>query len=78
GNDSYAVGYARCSGPLGPCYTEGKILQSYGDVAGPGGGTVLRDAAGGWWMSYHAWPAGSCHDYSCGAERKLYVAPLRF
>ncbi|HEX4902624.1 MAG TPA: cell wall-binding repeat-containing protein, partial [Acidimicrobiales bacterium] len=47
GNDSYAVGYARCSGPLGPCYTEGKILQSYGDVAGPGGGTVLRDAAGG-------------------------------
>lgn len=77
GNDTYAVGYATCAGPLGPCYTNPEpILRSYGNVAGPGGGTVLRDASGSWWMSYHAWPAG-CHDYSCG-ERRLYVAPLRF
>lgn len=77
GNDTYAVGYATCAGPLGPCDTNPQpILRSYGSVAGPGGGTVLRDAAGSWWLSYHAWPAG-CHDYSCG-ERRLYVAPLRF
>jgi len=77
GNDTYAAGYARCEGPLGPCYTNPEpILRSYGDVAGPGGGTVLRDAEGRWWISYHAWPKGTCHDYSCGAERRLYVAPL--
>jgi beta-xylosidase len=79
GNDTYAVGYATCAGPLGPCYTNpDPILRSYGDVAGPGGGTVLRDADGGWWISYHAWPRGTCHDYSCGAERKMWVAPLRW
>lgn len=76
GDDSYAVGYAVCAGPTGPCETKGQILQSYGDVAGPGGGTVAVDLAGDWWMSYHAWPRG-CADYSCG-ERRLYVAPLNF
>lgn len=79
GNDTYAIGYARCSGPLGPCYTHPEpLLRSYGDVAGPGGGTVLRDAEGAWWISYHAWPRGDCHDYWCGAERRMWVAPLRF
>jgi len=79
GNDTYAVGYATCAGPLGPCFTNpDPILRSYGDVAGPGGGTVLRAADGTWWISYHAWPRGTCHDYWCGAERKMWVAPLRW
>lgn len=76
GNDTYATGYAVCAGPLGPCPESHKILSSYGDVAGPGGGTVARGADGRWWLSYHAWPRG-CYDYSCG-ERTLYVAPLAF
>jgi putative cell wall-binding protein len=76
GNDTYATGYAVCAGPLGPCPESHRILSSYGDVAGPGGGTVARGADGRWWISYHAWPKG-CHDYSCG-ERKLFVAPLSF
>ena len=77
GDSSYSVGYAVCAGPTGPCDTKGQILSSYPGVAGPGGGTVAVDLAGNWWISYHAWPEG-CHDYSCGGERRLYVAPLRF
>jgi putative cell wall-binding protein len=78
GNDSYAAGYATCAGPAGPCTTASEpLLRSYGAVAGPGGGTVARDAAGRWWMSYHAWTSG-CTSYSCGGKRKLYVAPLTF
>jgi putative cell wall-binding protein len=78
GNDSYAVGYATCAGAGGPCTTaRDPILSSYGTVAGPGGGTVARDEAGNWWMSYHAWDAG-CTSYACGGERRLYVAPLTF
>jgi putative cell wall-binding protein len=77
-NDSYATGYATCAGPVGPCTTAAEpLLRSYGNVAGPGGGTVVRDAAGRWWMSYHAWTAG-CTSYTCGGKRKLYVAPLTF
>lgn len=78
GNASYTVGYATCSGPAGPCTTAAQpILRSYGNVAGPGGGTVVKDAAGRWWMSYHAWTAG-CTSYSCGGKRKLYVGALDF
>lgn len=78
GNSTYATGYAVCAGPTGPCTTDpDPILTSYGDVAGPGGGTVARGADGRWWISYHAWTRG-CYDYSCGGERKLYVAPLAF
>ncbi len=77
GNGTYASGYAVCAGPLGPCPESRQILSSYGSVAGPGGGTVARGADGRWWISYHAWASG-CYDYSCGGERRLYVAPLSF
>jgi putative cell wall-binding protein len=76
GNDSYAAGYATCAGPQGPCSTAREpLLRSYGDVAGPGGGNVVRDGNGQWWMSYHAWTKG-CTSYDCGGKRKLYVAPM--
>jgi beta-xylosidase len=75
---SYKVGYAVCAGPVGPCTTAANpVLTSYGSVAGPAGGTVARDAAGNWWMAYHAWDA-SCTNDACGGKRKLYVAPLAF
>lgn len=78
GDSSYATGYARCAGPAGPCTTAANpILRTYGNVAGPGGGNVLRDAAGKYWLSYHAWTTG-CYNYSCGGKRKLYIAPLTF
>jgi beta-xylosidase len=77
GNDTYSVGYATCAGPAGPCTTIGKILSSYGNAAGPGGGNVARGSDGTWWISYHAWTKG-CTSYSCGGKRKLYTAPLHF
>lgn len=76
---AYAVGYATCAGPAGPCGqpTAGPILSSYGSVVGPGGGGIVRDTTGQWWIAYQAWSPG-CTSYSCGGKRKLYVAPLAF
>ena len=71
GNDfasaRYAVGYARCQSPLGPCTktTESPILASGPHaagtpLAGPGGASFFQ-AHGSTWIAYHAWhvtPAG--------------------
>ncbi|MCU1379834.1 MAG: N-acetylmuramoyl-L-alanine amidase family 2 [Acidimicrobiales bacterium] len=74
----YATGYAVCSGPAGPCTpAPNPILTSYGNAAGPGGGTVAQDPSGAWWLSYHAWDKGCTND-GCGGTRRLYVAPLTF
>jgi beta-xylosidase len=52
----YAVGWARCSGPLGPCQKDPRpVFGSGGSVAGPGGQTVFRDSGGGAWLGYHGW-----------------------
>jgi hypothetical protein len=74
---NYAVGYAICAGPVGPCTQPqaGPILSSYGNVAGPGGGMVFQDGGGTWWIAYAGWTSG-CTNYSCGGQRKLYVATL--
>jgi putative cell wall-binding protein len=78
-SDRYAVGYAVCDGPAGPCRqpSAGPILSSYGTVAGPAGGTVFDDGAGNWWLSYPAWTAG-CTSYACGGARRFYLAALSF
>jgi putative cell wall-binding protein len=67
---SYVVGYAVCASAVGPC-TSGPnpILGSYGSVVGTGGGNAVRDAAGNWYLSYHAWQSG---------KRKFFVANLTF
>ena len=58
--DYYAVGYATCTGPLGPCRDapENPILKSACRASGPGHQTLIR-VGGETWMLYHAWPAGS-------------------
>jgi beta-xylosidase len=61
GSDKYAVGYARCEGPLGPCVDaeENPILAS--DMTempfamGPGHQTVFTDDSGQTWLIYHVW-----------------------
>lgn len=66
--EKYAVGYAVCETPLGPCEDaeENPILASFMDsqplVVGPGHQTLLLDEAGETWIIYHAWqvtPGGS-------------------
>jgi len=73
---SYSETYATCAGPTGPCaqFQQAPILSSYGPAAGPGGGSLFRDASGAWMMDYSAWQPG-CTDYSCGGARRMFVAP---
>ena len=75
---SYAVGYALCAGPEGPCGqpSDRPILAAAGAVAGPGGESVFQDASGQWWMAYAAWTAGAV-GYPRGA-RSLRMDPLCF
>ena len=74
---SYSEALTTCSGPLGPCSqpSSGPFLTSYGNVAGPGGGSLFMDASGQWWLGYAGWPS-SCTNYSCGGLRRLFVAPI--
>jgi beta-xylosidase len=53
----YAVGYATCASPLGPCRDapENPILHTACRAAGPGHNAVVRDGAGRTWIVYHAW-----------------------
>ncbi|HEX6596200.1 MAG TPA: glycoside hydrolase family 43 protein [Acidimicrobiales bacterium] len=80
-NSSYAVGWARCSSPLGPCEKDADqpLLRSAGDgtgPGGPGGSEVVADRSGGRWMAYHAWVPFE-GGYPAG-RRMLHVTPLRF
>ena len=71
---AYAVGYARCTSPLGPCHqAPAPWLASQGQVQGPGGEDIFSDADGQLWMVFHAW-IGTV-GYPHGA-RSLFVIPL--
>ena len=72
---SYSQVAVTCAGPSGPCDEPigGPFLTSYGSVAGPGGGMFFRDGSGNWQMAFSAWDT-SCTDYSCGGQRRLFVA----
>ncbi len=75
---SYSEAMATCSGPSGPCGAPSQVLTTYGSVLGPGGGSLFTDSSGNWWIDYAAWQGGTsgCTDYTCGAARRLFVAPL--
>lgn len=67
---SYAVGYATCKGPLGPCTQSSRnpILSSACKAAGPGSQALINDARGQTWIVYHAWLSGSVDDPTVGRE----------
>jgi beta-xylosidase len=77
----YAMGYATCSSPLGPCTDapENPILYSFRDkqagcLSGPGHQSIFQ-ANGRTFLSFHAWAATpACRKLE--DERYLYVAPL--
>lgn len=54
--DDYAVGYATCKGPLGPCTDapENPILKTACRAHGPGHNALI-DVDGQTWIVYHAW-----------------------
>jgi beta-xylosidase len=75
---SYAIGYAMCDTPLGPCTkaTIDRPLLASGDgQAGPGGATVITGPAGDQWLAYHAW-APKAIGYANGGTRCLHFASL--
>jgi beta-xylosidase len=81
GLSPYAMGYASCTGPLGPCTAapENPILHSFNDreagcLSGPGHQSIFRVGTRSF-ISFHAWEASS----GCRKEddnRYLYVAPI--
>jgi beta-xylosidase len=80
---NYALGFAVCEGPSGPCT---KPLDEpffaiptnrIGGEIGPGGGSFFRDHDGNLWIAYHAWRAPSA-GYVAGGQRRLSIAPVTF
>ena len=71
----YAVGYARCAGPAGPCSRPAAhpLLAAGSDVWGPGGATPFQDATGQLLMGYAAWRPGQVLGQH---KRRLYLARL--
>jgi len=82
GLSPYAMGYAGCASPLGPC-TPSKanpLLHSFkeaeaGCLSGPGHQSIFS-AAGHMFLSFHAWAATSACRKAPDDARYLYVAPL--
>jgi beta-xylosidase len=59
--EAYALGYATCDTPLGPCRkaAENPILRSSPAAAGPGHGFLVTLPGGATWLLYHAWPSAA-------------------
>lgn len=77
----YGMGYASCSGPLGPCTKsrDNPILHSFNDreagcISGPGHQSIFR-VGQRTFLSFHAWAANSgCR--KADDKRYLYIAPI--
>jgi putative cell wall-binding protein len=74
----YAIGWAACAGPQGPCIApvNQPLLTSEQGVYGPGGGAVFRDDQGVW-MALAAWTDPSKTTEATG-QRALFLRRLRF
>lgn len=75
---SYAVGYATCKGPMGPCAQakDNPILayKFHGCKAeGPGGETIVTDKSGTTWIIYAAWVGDATAYGSVGGKRALWM-----
>jgi beta-xylosidase len=82
GLSPYAMGYATCTSPLGPCKPSpaNPLLHSFNDrdagcLSGPGHQSIFS-AAGHMFASFHAWAATSSCRKSPDDARYLYIAPL--
>lgn len=74
----YAIGYATCRGPLGPCVDrthDAPLIASDETVAGPGGADAFTDLDGGLRLAYAGWQPGRVGPYGDHA-RTLRIATL--
>ncbi|MBN9161005.1 MAG: family 43 glycosylhydrolase [Myxococcales bacterium] len=77
-SSSYAIGYAVCDGPLGPCTKktlDGPLVASLGNTLGPGGQEFFTDPNGKTWMAYHGW-SSPIVGYANGGARALRIDPI--
>ena len=76
---NYAIGYASCLTPTGPCdkAPNRPMLVSSGSVAGPGAPELFVDKQGARWIGYHAWTAGKV-GYGNGGIRTLRLRRIAF
>ena len=77
--DDYAIGMARCDGPDGPCtkWGAGPLLDTGGDVVGPGSPDVVAGPDGTPMLTFHSWDSTGIVGYSRGGRRIARAAPLR-
>jgi hypothetical protein len=73
----YAVGYAVCESPLGPCSkpANGALMGSFASVIGPGGQELFTAADGRMWAAYHAFTEPNV---GYPNSRRLHLAPVDF
>lgn len=76
---SYAIGWAACQGPQGPCIAPPNrpLMTSETGIYGPGGGAVFADEAGTW-MAFAAWTNAGQVTEASGAQRKLFLRRIQF
>ncbi len=78
-SDRYAIGYATCPAPTGPCTKPrgGPWLSSSQEARGPGGPELFRDGSGRLSMVIAAWAFGKV-GYRDGGFRSLFTLGVAF
>lgn len=77
-DERYAMGYAICDSPLGPCVdkSDRPLVRSSSVATGPGHCYVVQTPAGEWWLLFHAWSPDAVGSLEPG--RQLWLEPLRW
>ena len=74
----YAVGFATCTSPLGPCTDspDNPVLTTTTGMSGPGGVSLFTALDGRLMMAFAAWPGAI--GYAVGGYRAMYLADVSF
>ncbi len=80
GGPDYAIGYATCDTPTGPCQDApdnpfvASVMTQNPPVVGPGHQTIVLDDDGETWLVYHAWEVSSAGLKT--TRRFMWIDPL--
>jgi beta-xylosidase len=76
-SDRYAIGYAVCESPLGPCEKplDRPLVKSDDKFKGPGGQEFFEDEQGSLWVVFHSWTAP--YTFYPEGKRSMHIAPAR-